>query len=272
MLNPRLLEKPRGPTDNSGRTVTSLDQLHVMRVTSLAHFLECPRSWKEQVLGEVIKRPSKAAIIGTAVHYMIECFLRRDFDLHNPSAQPYWEALQLSGISLKEQKNLAGYLKLIEPYRELVVVLEHEFTLPLHDDAWMMRGHIDALIASEDGGILILDHKTNRNYESSEVWARKIQPIAYAYAARKTFPNIDPDNFWFEIGYVNQGATVRWRTDPVLDQYLERLYREAWEEFEVYERRNEWPERLSDGCKWCPLTSRCYAYQRFNEALVPVGF
>lgn len=198
---------------------------------------------------------------------MIEHFLRRDFDLFDQSSKPYWEGVIGAGVPDKERNNLLDYLKSIEGYRDNVLAIESEFTLGVIEGAWPLRGHIDLMTWWPDGTIIIHDHKTNRQYEGVEVWSKKIQQIAYAWAVRKMLPNVE--RVAFEIGYVNQGSKVQWLTQPTDDVWFENQFAQAWQEFSVYLRRNEWPERLNSNCGWCPLQVSCPIFRSSMEALLP---
>lgn len=254
------------PTDNSLQTLISLDQIQNVRVTSLAQFLQCPRRWQAQVLGKEPRRESKWSTIGTAVHLMCEAYLRGEFDLFTPEANEWLQRMEAAGVNDKERRNLLTYLQSLSDYRGRVVALEFEFELPTFPESWRLKGHIDALIATDDG-LIILDHKTNRSFEGVDAWSRKTQQIAYAWAVRQMLPRTE--KLFFEIGYVNQGTKVRWETDPKNDIAFEAQVVRAWEEFQVYRRHNEFPERLNADCGYCGLLSECHTWKDSLSRLLP---
>ncbi len=253
-------------TNNSQQVISSLDDLKVIRVTSLAQFLDCPRRWQAQITGQEPWRDSKWAQIGTAVHLMVEAYLRGEFELFEKSAEAWWARMFEAGVPDKERRALLKYLQSLSGRRCQVIALEHEFTLSVVEGAWPLRGHIDALFLDEFG-VLIWDHKTNRRPETANNWSRRVQQRAYAWAVRRLLPEQKEINWC--IGYVNLGEIVMWKTSHLEDLWFEHQFREAWEQFQQFRNADHWPEQLNDNCGYCPFQGQCATYRTSIEAMLP---
>lgn len=244
--------------DNSQQSIASLDEINALRVSSVSNFLACPAKWRYIMLNGSEKATSAAMRIGTAVHWVIERYLTRQIELN--SDEWHQELLNLEKIGVREHERhaLYRYLLRLEPRRKDVVAIEHEFRISLIDGAPDIIGHIDAIFADEDGGITILDHKTNRFYESVSAWKTKLQPLFYILGMSRVYPNAP---IRFQVGYVNLGEVLSWESSPRdiknYEQYLKMKYATMWQELQVYRRTGEWPERIHDGCGLCPLKQDC---------------
>jgi hypothetical protein len=112
----------------------------------------------------------------------------------------------------------------------------------------------------KDGTVLIVDHKTNRAAEGVDVWAQRIQPIAYSVIARCVYPWAT--EIHFRIGYVNLGKTVEWVIDPALGDALVQKFLQACDDLRTFARWDEWPERINENCQWCQVRDKCHTMRR----------
>ena len=244
--------------DNSIRTFSSLDQLDRVRVTQVKTFHECPARWKAEVLGHGTPYKSKYAAIGTALHAVIERYLRGDFELFTKEWEDQMLWLDANGVNSKERLGLLNYItKHLAPIRQNCFSIEDEFRLSLVPDAPDIVGHRDCLF-HEPNAIVIRDHKSNRQFEGVEHWRAQFQPLLYALGTARQYPG---RNIIFEIGYILLGEVVRWVMSPeditMYETYLTKRYQEMWDEIRVYKRTGQWPERINDHCSYCPLRNEC---------------
>ena len=250
---------------NSHRHLSSLDELENIRVTGVKTFHACPRRWKAEILGEGVHRESPYARRGTAVHAIVERYLRGE-----PATDAFFEEARifLNSQELPEEEIEAcfRYLGTLEPLRDRVLHVEHTVS---HSGYWHpIVGHVDAIFwYNDEGDILILDHKTNRFYRGSDWWSRQPQQRLYAWLVRRTFLGREPPlrDIYFAIGYVNLDRRVIWRTDPADAAWAWQQYDNLMLELEVYRRTEEWPERVNPDCRFCPLKSTCQTLQRHTE-------
>ena len=247
------------PTDNSLRTVASLDDITYIRTTQVKNFLTCPARWHSDMLGQGSSKISKAADIGTFIHSIIERYLLYQFELFTEE----WDVIKLeleeAKIPAKERTSLLHLLQSLTEQRKHLINVEHTFHLDLIPDFYPIVGHIDAIFHNPElGDVHIIDWKTNRQYQGTEYWSNQYQPLLYSLAVATQFPN---SHIIFEIRYVNLESSVIWEvTKEDIERYrvyLIQQYSLMRDEFKVYKNRDEWPERLNEYCGFCSRRDEC---------------
>lgn len=237
---------------NPQSALERLHQLEFVRVTSLKLFEQCPHTWAFRYLNEGEQKRSKYGEIGTAVHLVIEHFISAMFG-GDSNENTVADALQK--VPEEETEPLMNYLNALTGLTEgKLIALEYEFTLNMPGVGPAIRGHMDAIFENKDGTIVILDHKTNRSYDTKVWWSKQLQPLLYAWAARKLWPGRP---VMFCIGYVNLGKCVPWLTEPEDDAYLERRIARIWESMQEYASVGSWPQTFNEHCKYCPIKDTC---------------
>lgn len=265
-------------TDNSLVQVQSLDDLKAIRVTGWDRFASCPRRWYAEMLGlsdidatQIGQREvhqNKWAKMGTAAHHVIELFLSPEWTDKLPGSGVCWvhasKFLEEQGMGPTERANLLRYLGTLERegWRDNVVVTELKLEGSPRPYCLPMGGTLDYIGLNRELDCWdILDHKTNRSFEPAEVWAAKLQPMFYTWLYRKYLKEMDDEAaakpIRYTIGYVNLGQMVSWVTDLAMDAHIEEVYEQLWQEFSVYKRTGEWPERLNEWCASCPVMGGC---------------
>lgn len=240
-----------------------------IRVTSLEAYVHCPKRWSAEVSGKVTRSPGIYARIGTAVHTMIEHYitghrdlnLKRTSSIHSP-VDDVFAYLKNEGVNEVETQNLLNYLNTLTQYLPCQKAVEQEVLFELLPEALPIRGHMDVIFKLSDTEALIVDHKTNRRFESVDIWSRKLQPRLYAYAANKLFGF---EKVYFRIGYVNLNMLVEWETKPEEDEkFLKEYYQYVWNDLVNSTANDKWTERVHDGCGYCLLRDKC---NMFNNQL-----
>ena len=232
--------------------------LDYVRVTAVGSFEKCPRAWVDAVFHQLDGPPNKYALIGTAVHKVIESYLKGEFELidFNTLHIPY---LIANGVSPEECGNVHRYLLTLEPWRHAAMVVEDEFVIRVPGFVLPIMGHRDVVFNTDTGSIKITDHKTNRYYRDADWWKVQFQPLLYAYDARRRWPHAK--NVWYEIGYVNLGATVHWLTTPEDDAFVESELARIWQRMEHHSEQQDFPEKFNEGCGYCWRREVCPTFQ-----------
>lgn len=248
--------------DNSIKTLNSIEDLKTVRVTQVANFSKCPARWRGELLGLGTPSTSKYAAIGTALHAVIERYLRGDVELFTKEWEDQMLWLDSAGVSPKERLALLSYIQRhLAPIRNRCIAIEDEFRLPLVEGAPDIVGHRDCLFEDAET-IVIRDHKSNRQFEGVDHWRSQFQPLLYALGTAVQYPK---KTIVFEIGYIILGEVVRWEITPeemkAYADYLTARYAEMWEEVRIYKRTGHWPERINEGCYHCPMREQCPTLQ-----------
>lgn len=243
-----------------------LSGLEVLRATGWKDFEACPKTWALKFLGpDAGKDDTKAGSasdIGTAAHSIVEHSLRIVYGIESvpeegSPAEAEVQAALWKKIPAEECEYLADYLSVVTS-TEIVELLgdgiEHEFRITLEGIDVPLKGTMDLVGLTEDGAILVLDHKTNRGYDGKDYWSAELQPLIYAWAARKLWPGREVR---YRIGYVNIGVPVDWVTDPAQDAPLEARLRANYARMRHYDAAGDWPTVVNDRCKWCPDSKTC---------------
>lgn len=238
--------------------ILRIDQLEFLRVTSLRVFEDCPYTWAAQWLGGNKSGDTDASKIGTAAHTIIEHFIRALWCLDDVVHD---DAKAWGIIPAPEQDKLYNYLDAHvemheKGYRLRCTEREVEGFMPGVD--LPIRGHIDAEYDTPSGAILIEDHKTNRDYDPHEWWRQQLQQLLYAWMVRQENPG---RRIIFRIGYPNLNRSVEWETDPADDVQLEARIQNIWAEMHMHQASGNWPKRVNDKCKWCPVRGNCSEYE-----------
>lgn len=227
--------------------------------SSIEIFHQCPHSWASRYLFGMKSPGGKYAAIGSANHEVIEKSLKGE-ELPQD---------QLAIIPASERPNVLLYLNNVaRPVEKKLIGIEQEVRFKFNEDAPEILAYIDLWHwhPVEDRAIVIVDHKTNRQHETADLWRGKWQPRIYTWLARKLF---DVEIVYFVIGYVNiPGHDVSWRTDSSGDEKLVQELNDTWQEMIEYAggvnavpTLDRFPKRLNENCGWCPIKSTCSSFR-----------
>lgn len=152
-----------------------MSRLPHVSASQITTFRDCPRKWYlDKVVG--LTRPSTpATALGSAVHAILEAYLRGEVDSLNGETEAHRIAQQ-------------GFDELPQRGGHLDVELSLEEDMPLSDAVVPVKGFID-LIDHESGEII--DHKTssNKRYtKTKKELATNVQLILYAAAYFQRYP------------------------------------------------------------------------------------
>lgn len=240
-------------------------ELDYIRVTSVQQFRDCPRQYALTYLapeGAQIERKSAAANIGTAAHTICEQYL---LGIHTGQYDQEKANAAYAIIPTDEQQNVHQYATSLQSLAVTKpLFIEERFRMQILPGMPQISGMMD-FVAEIPDGLLILDHKTNRGYESVDIWRTKLQPMLYLYMARRLWPGYD--KYKFQIGYINLNLTVQWESDPQDDARVEQILGDVWARMQQYAAAGDWPMTINDNCQWCPLKTICPEYQSASQGL-----
>ncbi len=251
-----------------------------VRVTSIKHFKECPRSWANAVFGTIegigigarvtagpSENANKYSRIGTAVHLATEHYLRGFYDVDNDEHWSAWaDYLKGQETPPEEIKNARTYIMSLRDEKPNVIALEVELEMNIPGFEKRILGHIDVVYKSEmTNGIKVQDHKTNRSYNDRAWWRQQMQPRLYSYGARRRWP--DHTLLQYEIGYANLDSRVTWETSPSEDDDLEVELADIWKQMVHYSETGIFPEKQNENCGWCPLAASCPTFNATMRGL-----
>lgn len=240
---------------------TALHQLKYFRVTGLQLFEKCPYTWAMQYLVEGIpQRQSKAAAIGTAAHTiceneinLIHCATPRNEE----EIAKAWSLIpEVGATSLSEKANLTDYLTTFwQDTTAKHLATEIRLYQKFHPDAPQVSGQIDFAFEDADGCLVIMDHKTHRQFQPASYWQNRFQQLCYAWMARQQWPQYD--RVKFRIGYPNLGTYVEWETYAEDDIVLMDRLQTIWRNMVAYNAQNKWPQTMNEECSYCPCRTVC---------------
>lgn len=250
------------------RRVLKLDELSYIRTTSLRTFEKCPYTWATKYLTPVVTEEPRtgSAAVGTAAHtilhdhgrQIVEAQAFATVDSKWPMADEVSRAWQV--VPAAEHQNLLDYMQVINDLafaqQWKLIAVESEFIEPMVGGMPKVRGQRDMKWwRPDDATLMVMDHKTNRNFDTLSHWKSDIQPQVYSWSARREHgPTV---KVRFMIGYVNLGSQVEWETTAEDDADLQVRVGGIWEDMKAYEASGDWPMTIGGECGWCPLKSSC---------------
>lgn len=242
----------------------SLASITHLSASSIALFERCPQSWAASYLYGMKGPEGAAAKIGKTMHSLIENNLHGLETKHEHHKIPEAERFSFEQYLAKE----------IEPYRGVSMHIEHEAKIPWREDAPPILMYIDWVrqCSSQDGTLVIVDHKSNRTYEPAEEWRKKIQPNIYGWGARIEWPQFP--RIKFRVGYINLGTSVEFDLDAESDARTVVRLHAMWDKALEYAGSRDaipplenFPQEVNDGCTWCPLKKTCPSFRQTIEDL-----
>lgn len=236
--------------------------------TRLSRFERCPKSFE---LHYVRKEPSEsndALHFGGLMHRVLEEYFRsrQEARYQGPVVVEDLQAI------LKARWPEAG-LSSLQQFEEAAAILrDFVQTTPDFDHArilgievefafdvgpFTVKGYIDRIDRLDDGGIEVVDYKTNRAIFSEEEVAHDLQLSIYALAVSKLFP--DAKHVKLSLQLLRHGFKMSTTRTPeqlaaALD-YVEVLGRQT-------EEATSYPARLNTNCVYCDHRRQCPAYAR----------
>jgi putative RecB family exonuclease len=239
-------------------------QLSYSRVDT---YERCPLKFRFRYIDKFPSTPSPDLSWGSAIHAALEAWW--DQKLPNPppvevmyrALYERWDDAGFEGMSRDEKlvwyrhaRNiLARHYELYAQNYIPAVACEQWFELDLGDDVALV-GSIDHVARTGDGGLGIVDWKTNRRARSRADVAASLQLAVYALATRELWGQ-EPE--WVALDFVVPGVRVTvGRAEIDVDGAIGRLRQAA--DLIRAERFDPSPSPL---CKWCDYRAICPAFE-----------
>lgn len=236
----------------------SLGEITHLSKSSIELFESCPHRWAYEYLLGNRGPKDRFANIGTAMHAVIESYLRHE-------SSP----IDISVIPQDELPSLYSYLTRLTSGHGGTIGVELELRLKFNEEAPPILAYVDHLYSDyfDDLGwsLVIEDHKSNRRFEDETEWRKKLQPQVYGWMVRNLYQQ---ETVCFKVGYVNLGKTVIFQTSSHEDQRVVHRLNRAWEKMKGYAKSLEekplledWPATVSSSCQYCQLKGVCKSFR-----------
>ncbi len=232
--------------------------------SSLESYERCPLQFKFRYALRVPVLPGPAAAAGTAVHRVIEAVTRyrmagRDVTDDEALAmlEKKWGGLASGTRAVPRQKRkdagswLRTFLAWDGANRNVPVAAEKEFRLEIAGVA--VKGYIDRVERTPDGGYVVIDYKTGHDGVTGRTIKDDIQMNVYAMAAERLYGRLPEKAVLF---YLAKDKRVEYEVSPA-------GVREARESIEAMVGSilgERFPAEPSyKNCKYCDFTGICDA-------------
>lgn len=262
-------------------------------------FKSCPLKYRLRVLDRLDERPSSAAVRGTLVHAVLEHLfdappVERTLALAESMVEPAWatllaerpdcaELFASDGAGDGEGQLLAEWLEsaraLVRTYFTLedptcFTPAERELRVEhvLDTAGVQLRGIIDRLDVTADGGLVVSDYKTGRSpgagFEESAFFGLKFYALLL-WRTRGVIPR------QLRLIYLADGVVLPYEPDEAQLRGFERMVGALWQAIRTATDRGDWRPRKSRLCDWCDFQSLCPEFGGtppplpLAEALVP---
>ena len=227
----------------------------------------CPLKFRFRYLDKLPSSPSPDLSWGSAIHAALEAWW--DQKLPNPppvdvlhrALYDHWDDTGFAGMTRDEK--LVWYRhahSILTRHHELyaqnylpAVACEQWFELDLGDDI-AVCGSIDQVARTGDGGLGIVDWKTNRRARPRADVAGSLQLAVYALAARELWGQ---EPAWVALDFVVPGVRVTVdRAEIDVDGAIARIRQTA-----DSIRAERFEANPSPLCKWCDYRGVCPAFE-----------
>jgi putative RecB family exonuclease len=246
--------------------------------SALDLFERCPLAYRlryvdrvDDTLGETIEQ-----YLGKTVHATLEWLHGRASD----GARPMWheiledfhdrydgrfhDAIRIvkpertrEGYRAVGEKCLRNYFEANTPFDdEGLVAIEWDFHVPLAEDpaSPRLRGRVDRISRVASGHLRIHDYKTGGYVPSRQDLERSRQPLIYALAVGRAFPETTAGRIELVWHYLQSGMRVPFEIRPAR---LERGARAIGRLIEQIGATTRFAARPSPLCPWCEFGHLC---------------
>ncbi|HVE63644.1 MAG TPA: PD-(D/E)XK nuclease family protein [Mycobacteriales bacterium] len=255
-------------------------------------FKSCPLKYRFRVLDRLDEKPSSAAVRGTLVHAVLEHLFdspaeARTVELAMSMVEPSWTALlaerpdcaELFTVGLDGTEpdgvDLTAWLEsaraLVRTYFTLedptcFTPAERELRVEhvLDPAGVQLRGIIDRLDVTADGGLIVSDYKTGRSpgpgFEEAAFFGLKFYALLL-WRTRGVIPR------QLRLLYLADGVVLPYEPDEAQLRGFERMVTALWSAIRTATERGDWRPRKSKLCDWCDFQSLC---PEFGGTLPPL--
>ena len=257
--------EPKAPPllDAQGRV-----RLSFSRIDS---YQNCPRKFRYAYIDRLPTKPGPHLSFGTSIHGALEAFYDRKLPAC-PREQELldalyerWDSTGFAAMSRDEQ--LAFYRHAQDVLRRFHRRAAPTYRLPADTEAWfelpigfeaVVVGSIDRVDVDDDGGLHVIDYKTNRKVSNRARVARSLQLSIYALACRHLYGRLPATVC---LDFVVPGVEVR----VGLDELDLEGARQAILDTAAAIRAEHFDPTPNPLCDWCDFRAICPAWQQRGE-------
>ncbi len=274
--------EPDAPAPSGAGTPETLADLSPSRASD---FKTCPQLFKFRHIDQIPAVPTHPQARGTAIHLALERLFEIPAGERHPErllelfevawdetlrSEEYRELFAEDPEDREEvyqasRKIAEKYFKIEDPRLVEPLAREHFITLMIGtgrrssdpDRQLEVRGIIDRMDPTPEGGIVITDYKTGKapplRYADSSFFALKVYALMVERESGKT-PNLI--RLLYLGNSVAYNQSVSKRQLAVVEKQLQAL----WDAIDLAITRNTFPPRTSRLCDWCSYQSICPAW------------
>lgn len=243
--------------------------------SKVSKFTDCALAFRFSAIDRIPEPPSPQAIKGTLVHGALERLFwelprgKRSGSAARHALAAAWEALVLdpeakglipSGSEkddfLSEAWSLVeGYLSLEDP--DTIEAAGVELTLEAEVGGVMLRGIIDRLDVTPDGGLVVVDYKTGRVPSEMQERARLWGVHFYALLCEEVL-GVRPS--LVRLMYLRKPVTIETAPSDQAIRGLRQRTAAVWKAIERSCADEDFRPRPGPLCNWCAFQDRCPAF------------
>lgn len=234
-------------------------------------FQDCPLQFRFASIQSLPQPPGFHAVKGNVVHRALELLLRMAApertresarDAMSASRLEYEPKYDFVGLELDDAAARAFWSdceRLVDAYFDLEdPTALHDVELELWVEAplgkFQVRGYVDRLERSPDGGLVITDYKTGKAPRENDVGNKMRQLEMYAYMVRALRGELPAK---MRLMYLKDGVVLEQQPTETSIKFLEKRTIALYEAIERACTTGSFPPRRSGLCNFCNFKQWC---------------
>ena len=246
----RLFSLPEPPPSHADRVVMT-------SATGLVTYARCPRRYEWSFVDPLPRRSSEAARRGTEIHRRIELHNRGQMPLEDADTAIY----DLAGPADEPTPGSDPFRTFQSSHYAEQTPVFTEVPFEIVRPRARVRGRIDAVYATDDGGWEVVDFKSGRERPDG---ANLVQLQTYALAMTEADFGVEhPADLTVSFVYLGGEKTVT-RSHPVDQEWLQRADDSVMALLSGIDA-GRWDATPSDACRDCDFLRFCRPGREFLE-------
>jgi putative RecB family exonuclease len=243
--------------------------------SKISSFTDCPLAFRFEAVERLPSKPTVATVKGTLVHAALERLMGLEAPARDRAAaldcladarselpdDPEW--IELALPAEEHAQFFADAERLVDAYFGVEDPTTIEPTgLELHlehtdpDTGMLLRGIIDRLETTPDGGLIVTDYKTGRSPNPKYAQSRMVGVHVYSYLVEKNQGRRPERVQLLYLG--DQNVVAEFPTDQST-RAIERKVGAIWQAITTACERENFQPRESRLCDWCDYREFCPA-------------